>query len=428
MQLSRPPFLLRAYQALGATLEPLTVHLLYVREKRGKEVAERLGERRGFASLSRPSGSLIWCHAASVGEMISILPLIKQITQQGCAVLVTTGTVTSAKIAATRLPKGAFHQFIPLDTPQAVKRFYGYWQPHLALFCESELWPTLTLAAHQRGIPLGVLNGRMSLRSFGRWQSVLLRPVAHALLAPLTFCLAQSVEDAARYEALGAPALAVGNLKYDAPPLPVEAEALAELRSMIGARPVFLAASTHPGEEEAIIAAAKQVMAAQPDLLTIIVPRHPDRAGEILAIEPGAISRRAGGVPHPAASFYLADTMGELGLFYRLATCAFIGGSLVPHGGQNPIEAAKLGCPILHGAHTRNFNAIYADFDGCGAALAVADGADLSTKLTQLLVDAPGRHTMVALAHTLVARQAGALERTWQALVPHLAAIKGKAQ
>lgn len=426
MQVSRPPLLLRAYHALGAVLDPLTIHLLRRREKRGKEVAARLGERRGFASLARPPGPLIWCHAASVGEMISILPLIARMTEQEFAVLVTTGTVTSAKIAAARLPAGAFHQFIPLDTPQAVARFYEHWQPDLALFCESELWPNLTLSAHQRGIPLGILNGRMSLRSSGRWQSALLRPVAHVLLAPLTFCLAQSAEDAARYEALGAPALAIGNLKYDAPPLPVEDEALAELRSMIGARPVFLAASTHPGEEEAIIAAAKQAMVAQPDLLTIIVPRHPDRAGDILRIEPGAISRRAGGMPHPGFSFYLADTMGELGLFYRLATLAFIGGSLVPHGGQNPIEAAKLSCPIIHGPHIRNFSTIYADFDDCGGAIPVADAASLITLLPRLLGDTQARGAMVKAANALVAREEGAMARTLATLAPYLAAIGGK--
>lgn len=429
---SRPPspslpWRLLAYQIVSRLLEPMVPLVLALRERRGKEISVRVAERRGAASLIRPKGALIWCHAASVGELFAILPLIEHLTRHAFSVLVTTGTVTSARLAEQRLPAGAFHQFVPLDTPKAIERFYAHWQPDLALFCESELWPNLTMAAHKKGVPLGILNGRMSLRSFARWKSSWLRPVATALLAPLTFCLAQSEDDAARYAALGAQAKAVGNLKYDATPLPADGEVLAELRAMIGTRPVFLAVSTHPGEEEAIIAAAKQAMTAQPNLLTIIVPRHPDRAGEILKIEPGAISRRAGGMPHGAISFYLADTMGELGLFYRLAACTFIGGSLVPHGGQNPIEAAKLGCPVIHGPHTRNFSTIYADFDGCGGAVSVTDGAGLATALAQLLADAPARHAMVAAAHTLVTRQAGALERTCQALAPHLVAIKGKA-
>lgn len=415
------PLIWHAYSAVSRGLAPLAMPFLNKRLARGKENPARLRERLGHASLPRPEGRLIWIHAASVGETVSILPLIGEMVRYG-TVLLTTGTVTSAELAAKRLPQGAIHQFVPLDLAGATARFLDFWRPDLAIFTESELWPNLMFGCFKRAIPLGIVNGRMSERSHRGWAR--LGRAARGLIAPLSFCLAQSEADQQRYADLGAPATSPGNLKFDVPPLPFSAEERASLREAITPRPVFVAASTHPGEEELVIAAAMEARSRFPDLLTIIVPRHPERGAEIaaLAASGGLVAprRSLGAKPDALDTLYIADTLGELGLFYALADLAFIGGSLVDIGGHNAIEAVKLGAPVLSGPSLRNFAFVFQELAAVDGYVGVADGAALGVALKALLADPARRAELAANASGAIARHEGALARTLTHLAPWL--------
>jgi len=355
------PIGITAYRLATAAFAPAAPMILRRRILRGKEHSQRSDERLGVASQPRPEGTLVWVHGASVGECVAALPLIDAlIATAGYNVLVTSGTVTSAKVMSERLPRAVIHQFVPIDTPAATVRFLKHWRPQVGLFVDSDIWPNLVLGARELGVHLALINARMSRRSFESWRIV--RATAASLLSCFEACLAQDEEIAARFLALGAPDVRViGSLKADAPPLPADAGKLAALREAIGARPVFLAAQTHPGEEETVLPAHDALRRSFGDLLTIIVPRHPER-GRDIAMLCGTRSHRlrsAGELPTPDAAIYVADTMGELGLFYRLVPFCFVGGSLVRHGGQNPLEPAKLDCAVLAGPHTFNFASAY---------------------------------------------------------------------
>jgi 3-deoxy-D-manno-octulosonic-acid transferase len=341
----------------------LSPAVLRARVKHGKEDAARLAERKGIASRARPDGTLVWIHGASVGESLAVLPLVAALLEPpGRHVLVTTGTVTSAKLMDERLPLGAFHQYVPVDSSQSVRRFLTHWRPDCALFVESELWPNLILESRERGIPMALVNARLSAQSFRGWHYA--PRLARRILSCFDACLAQDAAIAKRLSALGARDVRIsGSLKADAPPLPVDETALDDFRASVGTRPVFLAASTHPGETPGILEAARKLFAAHPGALTVIVPRHPQRGPDIAALaeERGfsVLRRAAGALPSPATQIYIADTLGELGLFYRVAPFAFLGGSLIPHGGQNPLEPARLETAILAGPHTENFEDIF---------------------------------------------------------------------
>lgn len=358
------------------------------RAKRGKEDPSRLGEREGHGA-ARPEGRVFWLHAASVGESLSVLPLLEALLARDprLSVLLTTGTVTSATLLPKRLPDALTgrvqHRFAPLDVPGWVERFLDGWRPDAAGFVESELWPNTLTALSRRGIPVALINARLSARSFERWRRWA-PGLAGRLLGGLSLVLPRSAEDAERVSALGARRVAApADLKQSAAPLPAEPEALAALRAAIGARPVLLAASTHPGEEEQVIAAHQA--SGVPDLLTILAPRHPERGAELAALA-GAGRRSAGALPD-AAAFHVADTIGELGLFYRLAGVSFIGGSLVPHGGQNPLEAVRLGCPLLMGPHRQNFTEQTDALMAAGALRPVADAAALAEAVHDVLTN-----------------------------------------
>jgi 3-deoxy-D-manno-octulosonic-acid transferase len=415
--------LLGLYRAATSLGGPLLGLELRRRLRHGKEDPARLPERFGVPGLPRPEGTLIWVHAASVGESLSVLPLIDALLERwrGLEVLLTSGTVSSARILADRLPGRVRHQFVPLDRAAAWHRFLGHWRPSLALLVESELWPNLILETRAHGVPLALLNARLSARSFRRWRRA--PATARRLLASFDLCLAQSAVDGERLAALGAREVrAVGNLKRAAPPLPAEPRALAALAAAIGERPVWLAASIHPGEDEAVLAAHRRVAAALPGLLTIVAPRHPER-GDALAARIAAqglrLARRSRGeLPSPATEVYLADTLGELGLLYRLSRLAFIGGSLIPHGGQNPLEAARLGCPPLLGPHMDNFREIADALLAAQAALAVADGEALGRAVGDLLVDEATRSALAARAQAAAASEARVLDAIIDALQP----------
>ncbi|MDH3659073.1 MAG: 3-deoxy-D-manno-octulosonic acid transferase [Alphaproteobacteria bacterium] len=422
--------LLGLYRTATALSTPLLALHLNQRARRGKEDISRLGERAGAATIERPDGPLVWLHAASVGESLAALPLIETLLadRQNLHVLMTTGTVTSADLMAKRLPPRAFHQFAPLDRAAAWRAFFKHWRPDLGCLIESEIWPNLILEAELRGLPLALINGRLSARSAERWRWG--RAAASRLLGTLALCLARSQADADRFSALGARDVrTLGDLKNAAPPLPAAPAALAELETAIGARPVWLAASTHPGEEVEMLSVHRALRQKHPDLLTVIAPRHPERGEEIapdLRARGERVARRSlGETPGAATGLYLADTLGELGLFYRLASFAFIGGSLVPHGGQNPLEAARLGCPVLFGPHTGNFNEMTAHLLDAGAARRVRDVDDLARSAEALLADPTVRERMAVRARKAGAAEGAVLMRVQQALAPLLDAKLG---
>ena len=420
--------LLQCYRWLTPLLALFTPLLLSWRLHKGRELRARLRERYGFASLPRPDGTLVWLHAASVGEAVSILPLVHALTERGLKILVTTGTVTSARIMAQRLPEQALHQFVPLDCPHYLSRFLHHWHPQLALLVESELWPNMLLALAERTIPTALVNARLSARSSKRWQYVL--QFCKALMACLDVCLAQSEADGARLQALGAAHVVVsGNLKYEAQPLGCDAAALAELKTALGARPTILAASTHLGEEEIFIRAFQILRARYKNLLLAIAPRHPHRGDEIAnllsAAGLGYCQRSKGVLPTPDCNVYLADTIGEMGLLYQAINIVCLGNSFgTKSGGQNPIEPAQLSCAIIHGAGTRNFLDVYEKLNAAGGALCVRDETALVQTLDALLSHPDKISALGRLAANHVAGQKGALETTLTAL-DELLSIEG---
>lgn len=415
------------YRRVMGAATPLAPILLSHRLKRGKEHPERVSERRGEATLPRPEGSLVWVHGASVGELMAVLPLIERLRMQDLNVLVTSGTVTSANVATERLPPDVIHQFIPLDAPRYVFRFLDHWRPSLALFVESDLWPNLIMSSGKGRVPLVLVNGRMSEQSFKGWRSV--SKTAAALLGKFDLCLTQSALDGDRFQQLGARAVQVtGNLKLDVPAPPADEAKLQALKAAIGNRPVIVAASTHPGEDALVIDAHRRLRQRYPHLLTVIVPRHPERGRNILDLALGAQTRpmmRSHNVlPDARTDIYVADTMGELGLFYRLAPIVYMGGSLVEHGGQNPIEAVKLGAAIVHGPHVWNFTEIYAALDAARGAAEVTNVEQLTDRLGYWLADIHARKAVAGAGQKTVERLGGALKRTMAELEPYLLQLR----
>ena len=318
---------------------------------------------------------------------------------------------------------GVVHQFIPLDAPRFTERFIAHWRPNLALLAESDLWPNLIMSCNAAGIPMILVNGRLSERSFTRWRY--LPKTIGRLLGSFDLCLMQSDADAERYSELGAPRVNMtGNLKLDVPAPPVDANKLATMRALLRQRPLIAAASTHPGEEAVIIDAHRRLRQSFPGLLTIIAPRHPERGPGVVEIATAAglnaISRSRGLLPDRGTDVYVADTMGELGLIYRLAPIVFMGGSLVRHGGQNPIEAAKLGAAILHGPHVWNFADIYSMLDDANGAEEVLDVNKLVARIGAWLTDAAARKQVADAGLATVDHLSGALKRTLAAIEPYL--------
>ena len=421
------PMTLRVYRRLSSAVVPLAPALIKRRLRLGKEDPARIGERRGLSHDVRPHGPLVWIHGASVGEVLAGAALIERLRALNIRILLTSGTVTSATIVAKRFPADIIHQYVPYDSPRYVARFLDHWRPSLALFIESDLWPNLILSSAARRLPMVLINGRMSQRSFPRWRRVV--GTISALLDKFDICLAQSSTDAERFSALGCPnVVTTGNLKLDVPAPPADPVKLERLMALTRGRAIVVAASTHPGEEELLIEAHRALARFFPSLLTVIVPRHPDRGASIAqtiaaaGLKAGLRSREE--LPTTATDIYVADTMGELGLFYRLAPIVFMGGSLVERGGQNPIEAVKLGAAVVHGPHVFNFTDVYEALDGSGGARSANDVDALVKQLGQLLADPEAREAMVAASTRVVQELGGALERTLAALEPYLLQIR----
>lgn len=395
--------LLWLYLALARRAGPLGRRLLQRRVAAGKEDAARIGERMGLAGQPRPEGRLVWFHAASVGEAVSLLELLRRIEagRPDLTCLVTTVTLTSAQLLAARLPPRVIHQFVPLDVGPWVARFLDHWRPTLSVWTESELWPGMLVATHARGAPMVLINARISNRSFKRWR--LAGRMAPALLARFDRILAQDDLAGEHFALLGAPSERIevtGSLKEGAAPLGHDERERARFARALGGRPVWLAASTHPGEEETAAEAHAEARRKLPMLAMILAPRHPERGDDIAAMLRArrlvVAQRSKGDAMTPEVDVYLADTLGEMGLWYRIAPVSFVGGSLAEAGGHNPFEPALLGSAILHGPHVRNFSDGYQRLGAAGAAAMVRDAASLAATLSATL--APDRSAAMAAA------------------------------
>ena len=413
---------LRLYALAAGAVAPLAPALLKRRARRGKEDPARLGERLGRAGVARPTGGLVWLHGVSVGESLSLLPLVLRLRAErpDLTLLVTSGTLTSARLLADRLPDGVIHQYAPVDTPGAVARFLDHWKPALGVFVESELWPNLILGARRRGVRLALLSARMTAESARGWRPA--RGAAKELLRAFDLILCQDEETRKRLEGLGGRVDGLLNLKAAAEPLPVNDAELARMRAQVGGRPVILGASTHSPEELLFNSAVEMMARSDPRPLLILAPRHPDRGAEIAhGLGGGARSvarRGAGEAIEARTDVYVADTLGEMGLWFRLADVAVMGGSFVDGvGGHNPLEPARLGVALVVGEGAFNFRPIYRDMligDLC--ALRAEREEDLTRILQTLIADPSRRRRLGEAARTYAEGLAAQVETAWARL------------
>lgn len=424
-------FLLNLYSCLLETASPALPWLLARRMARGKEDPVRLGERRGEPGIPRPTGTLIWIHGASVGEAQSTLIVIEQLKRHfpEATILLTSGTVTSARYLANRLPGRVIHQYYPVDHPRWVEKFLTHWQPDFVLWMESELWPAMLCALQKRKVPVMLLNARMSPRSLERWAYI--PNTARILLTTFTSILAQTESDAHSYRTLGAQNVCVsGNLKYASASLPFHERDLDALRAATNGRPLWLYASTHKGEEELACRLHQKLSAEIKNLLTIIVPRHPERRDDILASCQSSglkmqLRDESKTLPAADTEIYIADTLGELGLFYRLSPVACVGRSFSDDGGggHNPIEAAQLGCAVLHGPHVQNQQEIYRDMDQAHAALMITDEDHFFSTLRDFLTQPEHLQTLAQTGQAFTQTQHHVLDRVLENVLPAMARV-----
>ena len=407
------PLSLQLYRLATALAEPLAPMLLRGRARRGKEEAARIPERLGHASLPRPEGALAWLHGASVGESLSLVPLVHRLRRDrpDLTVLVTSGTVTSAEMMGRRLPQDVIHQYCPVDAPLAARRFMDHWRPDLVVFVESELWPNLLFTAKSHGARLALVSARMTEASAQNWRRT--PGSARAMMAAFDLVMPQDEAAAVRLTSLGACDDGRLNLKYAGDALPVDEDALAALRAVVGDRPVLVAASTHMGEEEIVLDAFAPHMDHETKPLLVIVPRHPDRGDwvdDLVEARGFSVARRAnGGEVARDVEVYVADTLGEMGLWLRLAHTALVGGSMVPGvGGHNPLEPIRLGCPALTGPHVASWQGVYDELVAEGAVQVTPDAMALSAAFGQAIIARDT--TRAAAAKAIADRQAKALE------------------
>ena len=414
--------LLRTYRLLTRVLEPLGPHVLAYRARKGKEDPARIDERLGHAGVARPKGALVWMHAISVGESLSLLPVIALLAERrpDLSVLVTTGTITSARMMSQRLPEGVIHQYAPVDTPGAVSGFLDHWRPSLGLFVESELWPNLILEAEVRDIPLMLASARITEHSAEGWKK---RPAAaRALLDAFASILPQDEASASRIADLGGRSTGRVNLKLVGAPLPFDRKAFDRLSGAIGDRPVVVLASTHEGEEAALV---QRLLALDPLPFLIVVPRHPERAGAIeadmAALGLTVVVRSRGETPGADTQVYLADTLNEMGLFLRLAEVVVLGGAFgpligrPPVGGHNPLEPARLARPTLTGPDMSNWSIAGAMAEAGGLEI-LTDLSRLAPRVAELLADPDLARLLGRQAEQAAAGADGGLEVLWQAM------------
>lgn len=408
--------LLFLYQLLFILIMPLWLVIFGFRLMKGKEDKKRFKERFGFAGRTRPKGDLIWMHGASVGECLSMLSLIQKLLENNphLSIMVTSGTTTSAALMQKRLPKRAFHHYLPLDAPGFTRRLIRFFKPKAVLWFESEFWPTTLAAFQQEKVPLVLLNGRVSDRSFVRWQK---HPfIIRQMLSCFSAVLGQSEEDRRRLEVLGGAAPAcVGNLKCAATASPFDAKELASLLAQIGVRPAWVMASTHGPEEEMMVQTMTQLREKFPQMITICAPRHPQRATELVKMFSAKgfqVARRSLGQEiHPETEVYLADTLGEMGLIYQLAPVVFVGGSLIPFGGQNMLEPMYWSRVVLVGPHTQNFRAFMKKGKENQTVIEVPDATALAQQIAFYWTHEAEQRAMRHRAHEMAVSEMAVLDR-----------------
>lgn len=417
---------LALYRVLTRLAGPLAGPLLARRARAGKEDASRLGERRGVAGAARPEGELIWLHAASVGESMIALSLAEALCERrpGAHCLLTSGTLTSASLVARRALPGVIHQFPPVDRPDWATRFIAHWRPDLAVFTESELWPNLIEATHKSGAKLALVNARLnekSLRSWRRWPDT-----ARRLLSRFDWIGASDLRTAEGLSDLAGREIAMlGSLKLETGTPDPDPERLAAARAAIAGRPVFVAASTHSGEESILAEAHRRILQDHPAALMILAPRHPERAGEAQAALTDAglshVRRSVGAAPGPDTEVWLADTLGEMGLWFTLAPAAVICGSYIDGiGGHNPIEATRAGAAVISGPYTASFDDVFAAYDLERARTVCSDAAETAHAVQQIW--AGGGPAPAAAERALASLSGGALTVTLDALTTLLEA------
>ena len=415
------------YRLLTRLLEPLAPRLLDARAKQGKEDPVRVDERLGLTTVARPAGDLVWLHGVSVGETLSLLPVVERIRRQrpDLAILVTSGTLTSAQLLAQRLPAGVIHQFAPVDAPGAVAAFLEHWQPSLAVFVESELWPNLILEARRRGVKLVLASARITERTVEGWRRF--PGAVRQILSAFDRILPQDETSAARLHSLGARIDGHVNLKLSGEAPPHDAAAFTRLSAAIGDRPVVVAASTHDGEEIAIVRALDKLADR---LCLILVPRHPARSADIataLTRDGYRFARRSQGhEPDRDTDLYLADTLGEMGLFLRLADVVVMGGSFSaalekpPVGGHNPLEPARLGKPAVTGPDMSNWATVTDALVEAGGLAIVQAPWDLPAVLAPLLANTDAARVMGERGRRAATEAGSGLDRLWETLAPLL--------
>ena len=421
---ARPTLLYSLYCGVSALIAPFAWRKVAGKLRDYGVPEDRVRERLGHASLPRPAGQLIWFHAASVGESLSVLTLIKRMGEQApdAEFLITSGTPTSAELIAKRIPPRCRHQFPPLDTAAAVDRFLAHWRPDLGVFVESELWPQMLVRARKMGCPLVLLNARLSDRSVEGWQK---RPdTARFILDQFDLLVTQNAKTASNLQAMGAKPERVrpgSNLKAVSAPLPVDQGSLEKLRGNIGERPVWIASSTHEGEEETVLEAHKALLRQHPDLCLLLAPRHPERGDAVEALVIGAdlsCARRSKGVmPGTATQVYLADTLGEVGTWYALSPLVFLGGSLREIGGHNPFEPMQAGAAVISGAGHYNFAETYSELTSLGAAAEVRSAAELTDQVANWLKQPKVFQAACEAARQFISRQSDQLDETVDALL-----------
>jgi len=418
----------RMYRLATRFAEPIGPMLLKRRADRGKEDMARQNERLGRPRLQRKPGRLAWFHAASVGELNAIRPLLTEIKSRhpDLTLLVTTGTVTSARIAADTLGDIAIHQYVPIDGPRMVRRFLKHWDPAVAFFVESEIWPNLIYETHAQDIPLILLNATLSEKSAKAWRGAFRKRTAASLFTRFDHILAQTSASLLRYTRLGVMNVElVGNLKIDATPPVIDQDTRDRMLTQTADRTVFVAASTHTGEDQQVAQAHRLATQQLPGLLTIIIPRHPERGEKMaseLAEKGHTVARRSANEDISAhTDIYVADTLGETALFYSLSDVTFMGGSLIPHGGQNPIEPIRHGVPVVTGPHTHNFEAIIDTLVRHDGIVTVRNAQELADDIQNIVSNPETARRMAERGAQALKELDGALERTLEIIEPYLA-------
>jgi 3-deoxy-D-manno-octulosonic-acid transferase len=422
---AKPPLALRAYAMMTSLFAAFLPGILARRAAKGKEDAARIGERLATAPITRPTGTLVWLHGASVGESMVALSVAQHMRAKApnLQFLITSGTKTSADLIAGRLDPRDRHHYVPVDTPRATAAFIAGWSPDLAVFVEGEIWPNLIIAARRAGLPTALINARMTTKSVNSWA----RRKAAATFLFDGFDLVLPADERTkmglsrlRSKAIGT----AGNLKLASSPPQIDTVTLSEMQAALGNRPIWLAASTHAGEEKIMIMAHNALMMAAPNALMILAPRHPERANDvevdcrIAGIVP--MRRSKGQIPNQNDPIWLWDTMGELGLAMSLAPVTFMGGSLAYDvGGHNPVEPAQIGSAIVTGAGVHNFDGLYQELEDEGGARIIDEPMSdrIAMAIAGLLGDSDQRDKEIAAARAVVARGAGAMDVTVAALL-----------